>query len=145
MTTRPCTYQVIVQGKTAATPQHSPIIIQEQVPTDLCMRAAASVRTRRPLTASEAARFREYMTGLLLRHDPDLMAMQAWSCWNCSKKATSITHNPMSYLHEVDDELEGPRVVDWCFPVCENRAGCDMLARRVWSEEMAQMGVPECP
>ena len=72
-----------------------------------------------------------FLAQLVKRHHDAIMEEKNWTCWNCRKKAVSLVHTPMSYLH-----LEESMVVDFAQPVCINGGECDKEARKMMEEEM---------
>lgn len=79
---------------------------------------------------------RDLLATLATRHHDEIMGMQDWRCWNCSRHAVSMLHNPMSYLYKPD-----PEVVDLALPICRNRGACDAEGRQMFAQEIARMQV----
>ena len=80
---------------------------------------------------------RHLLATLATRHHNEIMGMQDWRCWKCSRHAVSMLHNPMSYLYK----SESPEVIDLALPVCRNGGRCDTEGRRMFAQEMARMQV----
>ena len=80
---------------------------------------------------------RDLLATVATRHHDEIMAMQDWRCWKCSKHAVSMLHNPMSYLYKPG----APEVVDLALPICRNRGRCDAEGRQMFAQEMARMQV----
>lgn len=80
---------------------------------------------------------RDLLATLATRHHDEIMGMQDWRCWKCSRHGVSMLHNPMSYLYKPDS----PEVVDLALPICRNRGACDAEGRQMFAQEMARMQV----
>ena len=78
-----------------------------------------------------------FLDKLVREHDKFIMKFKpgGWRCWNCSKRATSLTHTPTMYLH-LSLEKGGPKIIDFVQPVCKNLSPCDLEARQLMHEEL---------
>ncbi|RDB27263.1 hypothetical protein Hypma_004352 [Hypsizygus marmoreus] len=115
LSVRPLRYNVQIGS-------HPAIIIIDEIPAVLCTSNPPEVRSKM------------FLANLVRRHDGDLMRRQAWTCWNCPRMATCMTHTPCAYFH-----LPEPMVVDYVQPVCINQGRCDMEARQFMAQEMARV------
>jgi hypothetical protein len=77
------------------------------------------------------------MRDLIKEHHDEVFQARAWSCVECNRPATTIIHNPMSYLH-----LSKPQIIDFTTPCCANKI-CDTNIQTHFAEMMSAMGVPK--
>ena len=76
------------------------------------------------------------MRDLVKTHTREVLQARSWSCVECNRPATTIIHNPMSYLH-----LPKPQIIDFAAPCCANKT-CDASIQAHFGEMMAEIGVP---
>ena len=95
------------------------IIKNDTVPSSLCSVHPPEMPTK------------IFLAELVKKHHDAIMQEKRWTCWNCPRKAVSLVHTPVSYLH-----LEEPMVVDLVQLVCVNGGECDKEARKMMDEEM---------
>jgi hypothetical protein len=75
------------------------------------------------------------MRDLIKIHHNEVLQARAWSCIECNQPATTIIHNPMSYLH-----LLKPQIIDFAIPCCANKI-CDASIQAHFAEMMSEMDV----
>ncbi|CAF1258267.1 unnamed protein product [Adineta steineri] len=76
------------------------------------------------------------MSGLVKAHTKEVLQARTWYCVECNQPATTIIHNPMSYLH-----LSKPQVIDLASPCCASKI-CDKSIQAHFAEIMSEVGVP---
>lgn len=76
------------------------------------------------------------MLDLIKTHHNEVLQARDWSCVECNQPATTIIHNPMSYLH-----LSKPQIFDMAIPCCANKI-CDSNIKAHFAEMMAELDVP---
>ena len=115
MSTKPLHYEIQVIGR------QRPIVYKDSVPASLTVAAPPKDKTL------------AFLALLIKKYHDEIMKSQAWKCWKCGKKATSMLHTPMSYLH-----LKEPMVRDIAQPICCNGGVCDKEGRLMIEEEMRE-------
>lgn len=115
-----------------ATGQEEKFIFQQHtVPSSLCQQqldlSSDQVKTEISVL----------MQDLVRKHHREVLQARAWSCVECNRPATTIVHNPMSYLH-----LPKPQIFNFAIPCCANKT-CDSSIQAHFGEMMAEMGVPK--
>jgi hypothetical protein len=76
----------------------------------------------------------DFMTELTKEHHQELVEAYPWKCVKCQQPATSLVHQPHSYIHMKDD----PFIVDWPAPVCLDDSQCAVTIQ----QEMSKDSVP---
>jgi len=103
---------------------------QHTAPSSLCQQLdLSSHQTTRQVSV--------LMQALVKAHHHEVLQTRTWSCVECNRPATTIVHNPMSYLH-----LSKPQVYDFAIPCCDDKT-CDSNIQAHFGEIMSEMGVPK--
>ncbi|KAF9052052.1 hypothetical protein BJ165DRAFT_929981 [Panaeolus papilionaceus] len=118
--TRQISYIVKVISTDMAGGRHPDFVYQELIPANVVCPSPPEYQSKVILSA------------LPMKHQDAIMQTRSWKCWNCEKPAVSMLHNPMSYLHKVDN----PEVVDIAMGICADRGRCDVEGRQYLMEEM---------
>jgi hypothetical protein len=105
------------------------IFYQHTAPSSLC-------RQLDPSSNQIKMQISTLMVDLIKTHHNEVLHARAWSCVECNQPATTIIHNPMSYLH-----LSKPQIFDLAIPCCANKI-CDASIQAHFAEMMSEMGVP---
>jgi len=105
------------------------IFHQHTAPSSLC-------RQLDPSSNQIKMQISTLMVDLIKTHHNEVLNARAWSCVECNQPATTIIHNPMSYLH-----LLKPQIIDFAIPCCANKI-CDASIQAHFAEMMSEMGVP---
>lgn len=106
------------------------IFQQHKVPSSLCRQL--------DLSSDQAkTEVSVLMQDLVRQHHRQVLQARTWSCVECHRPATTIVHNPMSYLH-----LPKPQIFNFAIPCCASKA-CDTSIQAHFGEMMGEMGVPK--
>ncbi|PPQ86595.1 hypothetical protein CVT24_007894 [Panaeolus cyanescens] len=121
--TRPIRYIVKVLSTDMAGNRAGDFEFTEPIPAYLVCPSPPEAQTKATLAA------------LSMKYHDEIMRKRIWKCWNCEKNAVSMVHNPMCYLHQLND----PSVVDLSLGICEDRGRCEVEGRRFFKEKMEAM------
>jgi hypothetical protein len=125
---RPIEYAITCSDATGQ--EEKFVFHQHTAPSSLCQQLDLS-------THQAARQVSVLMQALVKAHHREVLQARAWSCVECNRPATTIVHNPMSYLH-----LSKPQVYDFAIPCCANKT-CDSNIQAHFNEIMSEMGVPK--
>ncbi|TFK23718.1 hypothetical protein FA15DRAFT_656472 [Coprinopsis marcescibilis] len=111
----------VFTDEAAKLPDKGQFVYNEQMPADM-------FGTNRTPGKAETL----FLDSLVRKHDAEVRGKRRWRCWNCNKKATSMTHTPATYMGE-----NPPLILDYCLPVCQVRRRCDKEARKMITHDLS--------
>jgi hypothetical protein len=89
----------------------------------------------------------DFMTELTKEHHQELVEAHPWKCVKCQQPATSLVHQPHSYIHMKED----PFIGDFPSPVCQEGSQCavsiqqEMSKDRVPTRKLSIRSLPSGP
>jgi hypothetical protein len=125
-----CSIEYAITCSDATGQEEKFIFHQHTAPSSLCRQLDLSSHQAKTEISS-------LMKDLVKTHHREVLQARSWFCVECNRPATTIVHNPMSYLH-----LSKPQIVDFAIPCCADKK-CDTNIQTHFGEMMSEMGVPK--
>jgi hypothetical protein len=73
----------------------------------------------------------DFMNNLTKEHHQELVEAHPWKCVKCQQPATSLIHQPQSYIHLKDE----PKIMDHPSPVCLDDSVCAVTIQQEMSKD----------